>query len=371
MDRGAGAGTAVFLGDRLGQADPCANNFDAIRIAAALIVVLSHAFMVVSGNEASDPFHVLTRGQMTLGVFGVTVFFFVSGLLITRSFCHDPSIAVFGWKRALRLLPALAVLCVLTVFILGPATTTLSFGAYFGAGPTWSYLANIFTVLPARYTLPGVFDGLPMERLVNGSLWTIWYEVACYALVVCLGIVGLLRWPAVLVLWLLSLAGPVLVGGHTAHSGVAYRIVQLAELFRYFGAGMLVYLLRDYIRISWLNGPAFLTGFLLAIATPWFPLLLALVMPPLVLKGAYAPVRGLAHLTRHGDLSYGIYLYAFPVQQLAVLALPSAPWWLNFLAATPLTVVLALASWRLVERPALRLKDWRPMRRDLALSAAP
>src|SRR5438045_5188514 len=74
-------GTDIRAGDRRG------NNFDALRLLAALSVVFSHSFMIAEGTEANEPFVWLSGNQSVLGLVGVLVFFFMSGFLVTGSFC--------------------------------------------------------------------------------------------------------------------------------------------------------------------------------------------------------------------------------------------------------------------------------------------
>jgi peptidoglycan/LPS O-acetylase OafA/YrhL len=72
---------------------------------------------------------------------------------------------------------------------------------------------------------------------------------------------------------------------------------------------------------------------------------------------AYSPL--LNRLIRTGDYSYGIYIYAFPVQQTIASFYPKIPIGLYLLVCSFLTFVLAILSWHLVEKYALSLKPRR------------
>lgn len=346
------------IGDVIRERGPRANNYDLIRLVAATLVLVSHAFPLTAGNDAGDPLSLLTRGQATLGALAVGVFFFVSGVLVTQSYGQSEGLRHFLWKRALRLFPGLIVLVLLTTFVLGPLLTQLSPADYLSAPGTWDYLQNM--LLRTRDFLPGVFEAAPFARGVNGSLWTLPYEVRCYLVVAALGVVGLLSWRWAMALLLACLA----VSFAFVHFPEQLRgwpgasvIRQSADLTSYFAAGMLCWLRRDLAgtgRVPFLAGVLLL---LVATQTPVFVPLAALAVGLLIPPIAYASADWPRRLTASGDYSYGIYLYAFPVQQTVVALLPVPPtWWLNILIAAPATLLLAVLSWHFVERPLLALK---------------
>src|SRR5579884_3235028 len=182
-----------------------ANNFDALRLFAALAVVFSHSFLIAEGSEASEPFVRLTGNQCVLGLVGVFVFFVISGYLVTESWCRRPAPLRFATRRLLRIYPGLAVNALVSALLLGPLVTGMSLGAYLASPELGKFFAHILTLNPGPLQLPGVlFAKNSVGLLVNGSLWTLRYEVMMYGLVLLLGIAGLLRpWVAVL----LTLAG--------------------------------------------------------------------------------------------------------------------------------------------------------------------
>src|SRR6185312_3238602 len=106
------------------------NNFDALRLVAALSVVFSHAFLIAEGSEASEPFVRLTGNQCVLGLVGVFVFFIISGYLVTGSFLRHPEPGRFALKRGLRIFPGLAVNLLVCALVLGALVTTLPLGDY-------------------------------------------------------------------------------------------------------------------------------------------------------------------------------------------------------------------------------------------------
>ncbi len=352
------SGSPASIGDVIAERGARANNYDFIRLVAATLVLVSHAFPLTMGDNSSEPLWRLTHGQAPFGFLAVGVFFFVSGLLVTQSYERSTGVLNFAWKRALRLFPGLVVAVLLTVFILGPAMTRLSPGEYLSSLGTWDYLQN--GALRTRDVLPGVFETVPFARAVNGSLWTLPYEVRCYVLVAGLGMLGLLSWRVTALLLLASLTISIaFIAYPEALRGVrgAPVLRHSADLFSFFGVGMLCWLRRDLAPTGWLAFTAGLLLLLVATQTPiFFPLAavgIGLTIPPLAYAAADWPRR----VTATGDYSYGVYLYAFPLQQAMVALWPTPPaWWLNILIAAPVTLLLAVLSWHFVERPLLALK---------------
>ncbi len=159
-----------------------------LRLVAAWSVLVLHSFALAGQDE---PLHQIGT---TLGSVGVLVFG-VSGLLIRRSWENDPSTRVFWIKRALRLLPALATVGLITAFVLGPVVTSL--GRYFSSWETWIYPVRITLLFPFGAELPGVFDHGYYPGAVNGPLWSLPVGVFAYFLLVLLGTSGLLARRAV------------------------------------------------------------------------------------------------------------------------------------------------------------------------------
>jgi peptidoglycan/LPS O-acetylase OafA/YrhL len=57
-----------------------------------------------------------------------------------------------------------------------------------------------------------------------------------------------------------------------------------------------------------------------------------------------------------GDCSYGIYIYAFPIQQLAAHVMPAGTPYYNMTVTTAVVVPLAMLSWMYIEKPSLGMK---------------
>ncbi|MDJ0979835.1 MAG: acyltransferase [Erythrobacter sp.] len=350
---------------RLSELPVAANGFDTIRLIAACAVIVSHAFPL---NALAEPLKWLTGGQASLGKLAVCAFFVISGFLIPASL-ERGTLARFAEKRARRIMPALIVAVMLCAFALGPVATTMATGAYLSNFGTFKFLANM-VFLPVGYDLPGVFEGNPVSA-VNGSLWSLKFEVACYILVPILMAFARLRAAAVWAATLGSFLVTHWLQGDTR--GALFFVEQMASLFQFYGVGMLFFLYKDRIRVragyAWLA----LLGVALSIPTPFFLQACATLGSYALIAAAYLSPEGFRALTARGDISYGVYVYAFPVQQVFVpftLGLTiggvSVGWLANTLFAMPIAALLGAASWWLIEKPALTLGRNRQARPSVA-----
>ena len=331
------------------------NNFDAIRFFAAAAVVLSHSFEITGGPEAFEPLRALTDGQASLGRAAVLVFFALSGFLIVKSWRADPRLGAFIVKRGLRIAPALWCVVLISLVVIGPLFTTAGLLPYLQDAQTGQYLANAF-LYTKFYSLPGVFSDLPLQGVVNGPLWTLKFEVLCYGLVAVLGMAGLLSRAICLVMIALAYGVHILGGGET-HSGGSYYLFAGADLMRGFFVGAAAALFADKVvlddRLALSAGIGLFAAAILGVFDAAFPLLGGY----LVFYVGFARAGRLARFGKHGDFSYGIYVWGFPLQQITMAMTGIAVWYVNFALAFPLTLAAAYLSWRYVEAPSLRLKS--------------
>jgi len=156
------------------------NNFNLIRFISALLVLYSHHFILTNTHTNAEPF---SNVGMTLGSIAVDIFFITSGLLITASYYSRASLLSFAHARVLRIYPALIVCVLFCILIVGTAYTTLSLSEYFSDPKTFKFLKrNSLLLNDITYALPGVFSENHVKNAINGSLWTLPYEVKMYAI---------------------------------------------------------------------------------------------------------------------------------------------------------------------------------------------
>ena len=320
------------------------NQFDTIRIIAAASVLVSHSVPLTYGSDTTEMFVQLSHGQTTGGTIAVKVFFIMSGYLVTGSYTQNSRAAVFITKRALRIVPALWVVLLLLAFVAGPLLTTLSVHNYFASRSVYLFLLRNMVF---RYTdnLPGILTGNPFPASIDGPLWTLRYEVACYCCVLLLGLAGLLQR-----VYLMALYSTALLALATWPNDVRLPLAcafLAGSLFR-------VMALPRSKRLSL----ACLAGWALSLCTVHYTVLSSILAPYPVLMLATSRTARLPRLAKYGDVSYGLYIYAYPWQQLAAQLLDGrSAWYLNVIASAPPALLCAYLSWYYIESPALGLKD--------------
>ncbi len=333
----------VFLGDRSDGRD---NNLNFIRAIAATAVLISHAYPLTLGMDTLQPF-TATMG-FSLGTMAVYVFFAVSGFLISMSFMRTSSWLSFLVARVLRLWPGLFVSLVFIAFVLGPLVSDLGPRAYLGEFRAWTYVPQNMSLAFLQYRLPGVFPTV-------GSIWTLVYEVACYMGVFALGIMGILKSR---VFMLVFLAVYAVFWVYVETQGAIYRVATLQDLSLPFVVGMYFYQFRDRLGLSF-AGVVLLAGLSVILSkTLAYEPLLVLTLAYATFWLAYIPGGAIRRYNAIGDYSYGIYIYAFPLQGLAIWAFGADTPVMNMIVSFPITLIFAIASWHFVEKPAMDMKPW-------------
>ena len=334
-----------------------ANNFDGLRLLAACMVLCSHQFALTGRSEPR------VLGLMTLGTLGVLVFFVISGYLVAQSWDRDPHPLRFTAKRLLRIWPGLAVVTCIAAWLLGPLVTEVPLHDYFRSPVTWDYFSQL--VFAVRLHLPGVFEHSPYPA-VNGSLWTIPIEVQWYGVLLLAGVCGWLR-PRMrfflLALVLLYAAYLYFVYDVQHNPNVGFLGPDFGiEYGSFFCYGVLLYLFRQawfWCSLRLLAGLIVLAGVLSACHHGYAGLYVLLPFVVILVGTWSTPV--LRRFGRYGDFSYGMYIYAFMIQQWLVWLMgPDHPYWLGLLASMLCTLVCAVLSWHLIERPTLSLKHHLP-----------
>jgi peptidoglycan/LPS O-acetylase OafA/YrhL len=332
------------------------NNLTLMRLVAAMAVLLGHCWPLVIGGHTADPVSMFLIKywpfQSPVHGIGVQVFFVLSGFLIAKSADGRGSIGAFAIARILRIYPlVIATACVL-VFVGGPYFTTLSKEEYFSRPETWRFLRENILLLRYECTLPGVFENNPWS-CVNGSLWTLPAELRSYlltAILFALGILGnrvVFNVVALGMLVLYSLTGANPPGFQPDH----------LHLVIFFLFGGVFYVNRDFVRFTPGAAIAALVTCVLAYSTPAYSIVSGLTLTYFVLWLAYDPRLRLPSLDRLGDASFGVYLFAYPVQQIIIEVTGTKSPWVVFGIAAPVVLVLGFISWYLIERPCLGLKE--------------
>jgi peptidoglycan/LPS O-acetylase OafA/YrhL len=330
------------------------NNFDALRVIAALMVIHGHGWALSTGD-----------GPGLWGVpfarVGLDIFFSISGYLVTASWERTPRLSEYLAKRSLRIFPGLIACVLVTVVAVGLLATNWQVQQYFGAAATWRYLLNI--PLFQELFLPGAFASMRELGAVNGSLWSLLPEFVCYLTVPLFALLPSPARRAALAVsgMLLGAVGLYLFEGYDGAPLVLYHLdlkYALVEMPFFFG-GSLLRLLEGRVHGRYRADLClvFLTGnYVISTWTGWGNLPFEwITLPYMVICFGRMSLPVFNQAARFGDLSYGLYLYAFPIQQLVLARLPGIQ--LPVIACVVFTVSVAFLSWHVIEKPALRARS--------------
>jgi peptidoglycan/LPS O-acetylase OafA/YrhL len=358
------------------------NNFDFIRFILATMVLASHAPVLITGLAASDPLFRITPDGISMGFLAVNCFFLISGFLIYQSWCFSRSLANYLLKRVLRIYPAFIAASLFSILVaggIGALRERKPGDVQHGRLPLakqWTGARDYYSKMDAAFVgqeavklvallppdSPSTFRSLTF-RMVNGSLWTVHYEFCCYLSVAALGLLGVYRWRhSVLVLALIGYAAYVLQSnGWLTLSTEEYPIIgqidRWPRLGTYFLVGMCYYTYRDKFRPNgWL---AILSLACLSVGCA-FRGVSAVVLPVfgayLLFYLSFSEGGSLRKFGKHGDFSYGVFCFGWPVQCVLLSRFQMTNPWLFFLASFLVTLIFAVTSWNYIEKPFLKLK---------------
>ena len=328
------------------------NNFDLLRLMAALTVIYGHSFALAPAPGFDDSLYVLTGHHSA--ALAVKFFFFLSGLLVTDSLLTRQSALQFFVARFFRIWPALAFVLLASVFVIGPIATSLDLATYFTNSQTFLYFKHQIlmqtwgTQSLGYYNLPGVFEENYYKYNVNASLWSLVAEVFAYLILAALFLVGLLEKRLASILIILIILDSILptriiftalpIGNEDFSylpfcfaSGAffaLYKIQITIDASLPLGFALLAYLFKDNLGGT---HTFFLTSFTLA---------LYLATRRWTVQNIRLPF----------DVSYGTFLWGFPIQQLLSKFLPNLTGGAHVIVASVLAILAGTISWLLVEK---------------------
>lgn len=354
-------------------ADGRKNNFGIIRLTAALMVMAGH-MGILSGTEVPS-----FIGQAIQGI-GVKVFFLLGGYLITKSWLGDPHPLRYGIKRFFRLIPPLAVYVIIAALVVGPLLSSLSPGEYYSSPVSWAYFSNI--ALHVNYFLPGVFGTVPYPNAVNGSLWSIPVEAAMYIIMpVAVFLTGLRKNTkrSHVLLGILTIAvcsfqiftDWFFPGSRMVFYGTDW--VQGLRLMPYYFIGSLFVLpeIRKLVNLQ-VASIVLLVYSCLSLDFPISEIAVLVVLPYFVFSLALDKQAYFVDRLKKWEISYGLFLYGFFVQQMMMYFLQILNISLLFIEyyilCVALTIVPAYISRKYIELPCIALS--KRILRSNALTAA-
>lgn len=327
----------------------------------ALIVALEHIFYI-QADMPSSPFEVGHTGAAYLAV---NAFFIISGYLITSSAARSPHIMTFLRSRALRIIPALFFAGVFIAFGLGPFMTTVSPVEYFLSWETWDFTFQLITFRNPEPPLAGVeIAGTLWSSDMTGPIWTLRYEVLAYVGTAAFLILRLQsrRWPILGALVLVSI-GFAFDLQTQLFLDISPTVASALRFGSCYLLGALLFTLPVAQRPKgWTGALIGLAGFvagclIVANGIPAGEIVMNAGLAVLLISLAFMPVSAPRWITHPADISYGLYIFHWPIYQLINQKLgtaPNAP--LLLFIGLPAALLLATFSWHLIEKPSLRLK---------------
>jgi peptidoglycan/LPS O-acetylase OafA/YrhL len=340
------------------------NNFDILRVLAASLVIWGHGWELT--KTPGEPVIALSGAALAGAPLGVWIFFVISGYLVSESF-QTRGLLTFIEARFLRIYPAFFVSLIFGALI-GACVTTLPLADYVSSAQTWRYIYRSL-LTDIQFNLPGVYATLPFANGINGALWTIPIEMMMYVGVMIAGVLTLLRRPtiALLVMSLLVIALAI----EPSRVLLIPRINQVYALpaVLCFAFGMIFYTNRERIPLHG-SGVVLLIGLIILTgqAHPPGNIFVCAAIAYTTSWLAFHPHLRIKIPSRIGDISYGLYVYAFPIQQTVIYLFPRIGPWTLFVVAFSITAFVAWISWHLIEKRALALKGtlvsarWRPIK---------
>lgn len=339
----------TFLSHFDGRRD---NNFTLFRIFFAWLVLYGHSYAIQKSTGISDPLSQIFQGSTWIGSLAVNGFFAISGFLVCASLIKR-GLYNYIISRIIRIYPALIVCVLLSIFVLGPTLTSLSLVEYFKHSDTFKYFANATLYLPNQWNLPGVFEN-NHTRTINGSLWSLPLEARCYFLLAVAGAFGLLIQKQIANFIILSI---ILFGFFFPNSIPVIPALKLSiTTSLYFILGVAFYINRKHILLNYKIAIFCILLIANSFGEEWFVFVFPIPFIYLIFYFVYC-VKTIDEDSKVGDFSYGVYIYAWPVQNTIASFFPDLTPLLNTVFSTVIVFPLALVSWHYIEKPILKLKS--------------
>ena len=333
------------------------NNFDFLRLSAALFITFTHSYNLI-GMSSDEPLMKVTNNHYDFSFIGLSIFFSISGFLVTKSAVTSPSFKNYLWKRFLRIQPMLGLVCILSIFLVGPIFSLLSTRAYFKDFTTYSYFRNVIPLFGVQFTLPQVFTKNVAENGINGSLWTLIVEERLYLF---LGLIFLFRYYGKKIILFITIILNIIY--FLPAMFLNTRIVQYFDSAAVFYA--LIFLNSGIIYLTKIDFFKFSKSILGFIFTIILYLLLFILDKSILIILLPFTVILIAHLKgftnkvgKWGDFTFGIYAFSFPIQQIliAVKLTLNNPLKL-FLLTLMIVFPMAILTWHLMEKKMIALKN--------------
>lgn len=321
------------------------NSFDFLRILAATAVILSHSYALIGVQQPYFLGH-------PLGAWGVNTFFIISGYLLAGT--NDFTVRYF-WKRGLRIIPALTASVIIAILVIGPLVTTLSLSDYFRNPATLAFISRI-GIFFGKDQLPGVFENNPFPNAVNGSIWMLPYLTIMYFTLYMYKHLGILNNKQIMI-FIYVFAWAMLQNTDVTGSIGIISTMYLWYWYLFFFGGVMIYMFSDHVTLSYKAFVISILFYIFAIKFNSIEIIQYIALPITVVSFASIKNNTINNIGKYGDFSYGMFVFAFPIQQTIVHFWPSIGPIQMFIFSWFATLGVAVLSWNVIEQPALKLRN--------------
>ena len=333
------------------------NNFDFLRFLFALLVVISHSYPLSGSSESSQWIYQVTNGQIVLAQIGLSGFFIISGYFIFQSLKRSNSIIDYFKKRFLRLFPALIVVLFLTM-VLAPFVYN-SETPFFQNAAIYTYFPNNLSLYHLQPCIKGIFD-TNSYHAINGSLWTIRYEFSLY---IALSLLFFFRKQKWVLFGLISFAFILFYSIYNFYltrfsSSTLFGIqgYHLLNLGTFFIAGSLLSSMQfESLKYKKLILGVVIFILLISLFLNEYNSVKHIILPIIIMLIGFMPLPFISTFGKFGDMSYGIYIYSFPIQQTLMYFFKMNTYTLMFTSVL-LSITFGFLSWHWIEKRALKYK---------------
>lgn len=287
-------------------------------------------------------------------------FFGLSGFLVSGSYENTNNVFKFALKRFRRIFPGFWACLLVTAFLIGPIIGFLngiSFKEYPLLGDTGavSYITNNFFISIKQHNIGSIIEKNAWPGSLNGSLWSLHPEIICYITLAILGLSGSFsksKWLVFLIFFILGCFHLLITSFGTEIFPKSPSFLVFSKNTPYitaFFAGACIYKIRENLTPT-LQNVAFL-GLVIAMLIKFggFHVMSPFLIPMFLLLAG-----SLKQVSLSNDLSYGVYIYSFPLQQLLYsTSLLKDSVFLFCICSVVLSLIFAFLSWKIIEQPFL------------------
>ncbi len=342
------------------------NFFTPLRLIFALLVLAGHVFMVALRDVAAEPFLFF---EYKASYLAVNLFFIASGFMVTKSILSRGDMIEFGTARILRIYPALTVHVLFVMFVMGPFVTNMPLGEFFAHKDFWTQPFKVLSFYQTDMILPGALTTND-EQIGSAALWTLRYELLAYMGTAAAFAFGLLRRKWMLIAQFIAFSGVWVIAHMTgAFDSLPASVQSILRFGMAYGLGAAIFAYRRNISLNILGIP--ILGLIAALfhGTPAFEVVVNMWLAYIIFWAAYVKIPRLRRLQGMSDLSYGIYIYHWCILQWLFYKMPFLSVAQLFTLTVIATLIVALLSWNLIEKPLLSRK--KPLAKYLRFGRPP